>query len=65
MCKNCRLLLYVEQSGFGINKIIEVYGKDVFKITDNFITVVLPFGNKRYCALSSASFRKLNRRLPI
>lgn len=38
-----RDLEYVEQSGFGINKIIEVYGKDVFKITDNFITVILPF----------------------
>lgn len=38
-----RDLEYVEQSGFGINKITEVYGKDVFKITDNFITVVLPF----------------------
>ena len=34
---------YVEQSGFGINKIIEVYCKEVFKITDNFITVSLPF----------------------
>ena len=34
---------YVEQSGFGINKIIEVYGKEVYKITDNFITVSLPF----------------------
>ena len=38
-----RDLEYVEQSGFGINKIIEVYGKEVFKITDNFITVSLPF----------------------
>lgn len=38
-----RDLEYVEQSGFGINKIIEVYGKSVFKITDNFITVVLPY----------------------
>lgn len=38
-----RDLEYVEQSGFGISKIIDVYGKDVFKITDNFITVVLPF----------------------
>ncbi len=38
-----RDLEYVEQSGFGISKIIDVYGKDVFKITDNFITVVLPY----------------------
>lgn len=38
-----RDLEYVEQSGFGINKIIEVYCKEVFKITDNFITVSLPF----------------------
>lgn len=38
-----RDLKCVEQSGFGINKITEIYGKEVFKITDNFITVILPF----------------------
>lgn len=38
-----RDLEYVEQSGFGINKIPEVYGRDVFRITDNFITVILPY----------------------
>lgn len=38
-----RDLEYVEQSGFGINKIIEIYGEKVFKITDNFISVILPF----------------------
>lgn len=38
-----RDLEYVEQSGFGINKITEVYGRDVFRITDNFITVILPY----------------------
>ena len=32
-----RDLEYVEQSGYGINKIIEIYGKDVFVVIDNFI----------------------------
>lgn len=38
-----RDLEYVEQSWFGINKIIETYGKEVFRISENFISVVLPF----------------------
>ena len=38
-----RDLEYVEQSGYGINKIIETYGKDVFEISENFIRVILPF----------------------
>lgn len=38
-----RDLEYVEQSGFVINKITERYGRNVFKIKDNFITVILPF----------------------
>lgn len=38
-----RNLEYVEQSGFGINKMIDAYVKGVFKITDNFKTVVLTY----------------------
>ena len=33
----------VERSGYGVPKIINIYGKDVFEVTDNFIRVVLPF----------------------
>lgn len=36
-------LEYVEHTGYGIPKIVEIYGKDVFQITENFIRVVLPF----------------------
>ena len=33
----------VERSGYGVPKIINIYGKEVFEITDNFIRVILPF----------------------
>lgn len=32
-----------EQTGHGIPDVIEVYGKEVFEINDNYINVVLPF----------------------
>lgn len=34
---------FAEQTGHGNQKIIEVYGKDAFEITDSHITVTIPF----------------------
>jgi len=35
----------VEQLGSGVPRILNAYGKEVFHITDNYITVVLPFAH--------------------
>lgn len=34
---------YSEQTGHGIPDVIDVYGKEVFDINDNYINVILPF----------------------
>lgn len=41
---------YIEQTGHGVPLIVSRYGKDVFDITENFITVTIPLkksGNKK------------------
>ena len=32
-----------EHTGHGVPKILEVYGEEVFQITDNYINVVIPY----------------------
>lgn len=36
---------YIEQTGHGVPLIVSRYGKEVFDITENFITVTIPFNN--------------------
>lgn len=38
---------YIEQTGHGVPLIISRYGKNVFDITENFITVTIPLNKKR------------------
>lgn len=42
---------YAEQTGHGIPTIISKYGKEAFKISDNYITVTIPFAFKPAWAL--------------
>ena len=42
---------YAEQTGHGIPTIISKYGKDAFKISDNYLTVTIPFAFKPTWAL--------------
>ena len=37
-----------ERSGRGVNKIVDVYGKDTIEITDDYIKVIIPFAYERY-----------------
>jgi len=43
---------YVEQLGSGIQRILSVYSKDIFKITDNFVNVIFKY--------DKVAMRKLN-----
>ncbi len=38
---------YIEQTGHGVPLIVSRYGKEVFDITENFITVTIPLNQKR------------------
>lgn len=42
---------YAEQTGHGIPTIISKYGKEAFKISDNYLTVTIPFAFKPAWAL--------------
>ena len=37
---------YVEQIGHGVPLIVSKYGKEVFDITENFITVTIPLNRE-------------------
>ncbi|MCM1212564.1 MAG: winged helix-turn-helix transcriptional regulator [Blautia sp.] len=37
---------YIEQTGHGVPLIVFRYGKDVFDITENFVTVTIPLNKK-------------------
>ena len=37
---------YIEQTGHGVPLIVSKYGRNVFDITENFITVTIPLANK-------------------
>ncbi|MCM1296534.1 MAG: putative DNA binding domain-containing protein [Muribaculaceae bacterium] len=37
---------YIEQTGHGVPLIVSRYGKDVFDITENFVTVTIPLNKK-------------------
>lgn len=39
-------LNYAEQTGHGVPIIVQKYGKDIFKISENYITVTIPFAFK-------------------
>lgn len=41
---------YIEQTGHGVPLIVSRYGKEVFDITENFITVTIPLNNKKKTA---------------
>lgn len=41
---------YIEQTGHGVPLIVSRYGKEVFDITENFITVTIPLNNKKKAA---------------
>ena len=36
----------IEQTGHGVPLIVSKYGRNVFEITENFITVTLPFSKE-------------------
>lgn len=38
---------YIEQTGHGVPLIVSRYGKEVFDISENFITVTIPLNHKR------------------
>ena len=38
---------YIEQTGHGVPLIVSRYGKEVFDITENFITVTIPLNHRR------------------
>lgn len=38
---------YIEQTGHGIPLIVSTYGREVFDITENFITVTIPLNRRR------------------
>ncbi len=38
---------YIEQTGHGVPLIVSRYGKEVFDITENFITVTIPFNKNK------------------
>lgn len=49
---------YIEQTGHGVPLIVSRYGKDVFDITENFITVTIPLkksGNKKAASAKTVS----------
>ena len=37
-----------ERSGRGVSRIVDVYGENVFEITDDFVRVTIPFAYERY-----------------
>ena len=37
-----------ERSGRGVSRIVDVYGENVFEITDDFVKVTIPFAYERY-----------------
>lgn len=37
-----------ERSGRGVSRIVDVYGKNVFEINDDFVRVTIPFAYERY-----------------
>ena len=38
---------YIEQTGHGVPLIVSRYGREVFDISENFITVTIPLNHKR------------------
>ena len=40
-------LNYIEQTGHGVPLIVSKYGKQAFDISDNFITVTIPFSESK------------------
>ncbi|MBD5471918.1 MAG: winged helix-turn-helix transcriptional regulator [Lachnospiraceae bacterium] len=51
---------YIEQTGHGVPLIVSKYGKEVFDITENFITVTIPLNHKRNV---ESSFSKTGTRV--
>ncbi len=44
---------YAEQTGHGIPTILSKYGKDAFKISENYLTVIIPFAFKPAWAIAT------------
>lgn len=54
-------LNFIEQTGHGVPLIVSKYGKNAFDITDNFITVTIPFKKESYIEkLSTNQMKVLN-----
>lgn len=54
-----QVLDYIEQTGHGVPLIVSRYGKEVFDISENFITVTIPLSHKRN---TESSFSKTGAR---
>ena len=50
---------YAEQTGHGVPTILSKYGKDAFKISDNYLTVSIPFAFKPAWALAAEKQNEL------
>lgn len=55
---------YIEQTGHGVPLIVSRYGKEVFDITENFITVTIPLDRKNISEMQMVETEKqtLNER---
>ncbi len=55
---------YIEQTGHGVPLIVSRYGKEVFDITENFITVTIPLNRKNISGMQMVETEKqtLNER---
>lgn len=54
---------YIEQTGHGVPLIVSRYGKEVFDISENFITVTIPLNHKRNVEgdLSKTAIKEMDR----
>lgn len=54
---------YIEQTGHGVPLIVSRYGREVFDISENFVTVTIPLNHKRNAAgdLSKTAIKEMDR----
>lgn len=51
---------YAEQTGHGVPTILSKYGKEAFKISENYLTVTIPFAFKPTWAFASSKNKEAN-----
>ena len=56
-------LKFVEQLGSGIRRILKVYSKDIFKMSDNFLEISFPFNSDFYREGSQKSSQKSSQKI--